>query len=178
MESKIGIKLGTSIESLRHLIAHLVQRGDFELASDHGERIAHVLLDLPVSWAFSQLDKMNSIERARTVVIVQGAHSAYSDVMASYHISGVVPLNSEPEIVSSIYAAAGALRTYTWQSGLTYMELRVARLLLKGFDTQSAASELRVSSKTINAHVSNALTKLGHESRAQFVAALLGQHRA
>ena len=53
MEDRIGIKLSTSIESLRHLIAQLVQRGDFELASDHGERIAHVLLDLPVSWAFS-----------------------------------------------------------------------------------------------------------------------------
>lgn len=178
MGDRIGVRLSTSIDSFRELVSRILQEGEIDLEPKENDNVAHVLIDAPVSWAFSQLDKMNSLERARTVVVVQSAHPAYCDVVASYHISGVVAITNEAEIVSSIYAAASALRTYSWQSGLTYMELRVSRLLLKGFSTETAARELRVSAKTINAHVSNALSKLGHDSRAQFVAALLGQHRA
>lgn len=178
MKDRVGIKLGVAAESYANLLASVLGRGDLYLAGTEGENLAHVLIDLPVSWAFEKLDALNSMDRARTVVVVQGTHAAYSDIVASYHISGVVPVGSDSELISSIYAAAAALRTYNWQSSLTYMELRVSRLLLKGYDTESAARELRVSSKTINAHVSNAIGKLGFDSRSQYVAALFGQHRA
>lgn len=178
MKDRVGITLTAANESYAQLLASVLRRGDLYLAKSESENIAHVLIDMPVSWAFEKLEALNSIDRARTVVVIQGAHSAYSDIVASYHISGVVPAGNEAEIVSSIYAAAAALRTYNWQSSLTYMELRVSRLLLKGYDTEAAAKELRISSKTINAHVSNAIGKLGFESRAQYVAALFGKHRA
>lgn len=178
MKDRVGIKLSIAMDGFGQLLANVLKRDDLYLATSGGENVAHVLIDLPISWAFAQLDAMDSVERARTVVVVQGSHAAYSDVIASYHISGVVAAGNEAEIVSCVYAAAAALRTYQWQSSLTYMELRVSRLLLKGYDTESAAKELRVSSKTINAHVSNALGKLGFDSRAQYVAALFGQHRA
>lgn len=178
VEEHVGIKLGVAIKDYAQLLASILSRGDLFVANNEGERLAHVIVDLPVTWAFKQLENLNSVERARTVVIVQGPHAAYSDIVASFHVSGVVPVGQDPEIVSSIYAAAAALRTYNWQSSLTYMELRVSRLLLKGYDTEAAARELRVSTKTINAHISNAIGKLGYDSRAQYVAALLGQHRA
>jgi len=40
------------------------------------------------------------------------------------------------------------------------------------------ADRLRITSKTVNAHVSNILNKLGHESRSQYIAALLGSSNA
>ena len=178
MKDRVGVKLSVAVDSYAQLLASVLARSDLYVAATISDNVAHVLLDLPVSWAFGKLDAMNSVDRARTVVVTQGSHTAYSDVIASYHISGVVPAGNEAEIVSSIYAASAALRTYHWQSNLTYMELRVTRLLLKGYDTESAAKELRVSSKTINAHVSNAIGKLGLDSRSQYVAALYGQHRA
>ena len=178
MKDTVGIKLSVAVDSYANLLASVLGRGDLYLARTESENLAHVFIDLPVSWAFEKLDGLNSIDRARTVVVTQGTHAAYSDIVASYHISGVVSVGNDAEIVSSIYAAAASLRTYNWQSSLTYMELRVSRLLLKGYDTEAAAKELRVSSKTINAHVSNAIGKLGYASRAQYVAALFGRHRA
>ncbi len=178
MKDQVGIKLSVAQDSYAQLLASVLKRGNLYLANSESDNVAHVLIDLPVSWAFEKLEGLNSVDRARTVVVVFGTHAAYSDIIASYHISGVVAAGNEAELVSSIYAASAALRTYNWKSSLTYMELRVSRLLLKGYDTESAAKELRVSSKTINAHVSNAIGKLSCDSRAQYVAALLGQHRA
>lgn len=51
-------------------------------------------------------------------------------------------------------------------------------MLLQGLDTSSVATKLKVTPKTVNAHVSNALSKLGFESRAQYIAALLAYHAA
>jgi DNA-binding NarL/FixJ family response regulator len=178
MKEQVGIRLSVAVDSYAQLLASVLKRDDLYIAKSETDNVAHVLIDLPVTWAFEKLEELNSIERARTVVLVLGTHTAYSDIVASYHISGVVAAGNEAEIISSIYAAAAALRTYNWKSSLTYMELRVSRLLLKGYDTEAAAKELRVSTKTINAHVSNAIGKLGCDSRAQYVAALLGQHRA
>lgn len=178
MKDQVGIRLSVAVDSYAQLLANVLKKGDLYIANSESDNMAHVLIDLPVSWAFEKLEELNSIERAKTVVVVLGTHSAYSDIVASYHISGVVAAGNEAEIVSSIYAAAAALRTYNWKSNLTYMELRVSRLLLKGYDTDSAAKALRVSTKTINAHVSNAIGKLGCDSRAQYIAALFGQHHA
>lgn len=135
--------------------------------------LAHVLLDYPLGWAIARLEHMDSVLRARTVVATQAEHPAYLDCLASYHVSGVVTSTDEPALLSGVYAAATAQRTYQWRSGLTYMELRVARALLTGHDTKGVASVLSISTKTVNAHVSNILCKSAAENRAQFVAQLL-----
>jgi DNA-binding CsgD family transcriptional regulator len=72
-------------------------------------------------------------------------------------VSGVVCSTDEPALLSGVYAAATAQRTYQWRSGLTYMELRVTRALLRGLDTRGIATSLSISAKTVNAHVSNIL---------------------
>ena len=48
--------------------------------------------------------------------------------------------------------------------------------VVQGYDTASAAESLRVTQKTVNAHVSNILTKLGLDTRAQYVATLIAHH--
>jgi len=116
---------------------------------------------------------MDSIERAKTLVITQATHPAYLDCIASFHVSGVALATDEHAILAGFYAAAASQRTYQYRSTLTYMELRVVRLLLTGSGTNDIAASLGISFKTVNAHVSNVLAKLGCDSRTQLVIALL-----
>lgn len=179
MSSKeIGVRLRSAHESFRSLINELLSRTELGSSDPTGGAVAEVILDYPLTWALSQLDGLNSIERARSLVVTQGTHPAYHDCLASYHVSGVVESTNEPGMLSGIYAAAVAQRSYHMKSDLTYMELRVTKLLLKGYDTARAADKLSISFKTVNAHVSNVLGKLGYGNRAQLVAGLLGHHQA
>ena len=178
MSQFVEIDLIASSDTYRELLRGLNQEAGIRISTGSGEPLAFVLLDFPTTWSFSQLAEMNSVDRARTVVVIQGRHNAYSDLIASYHVSGVVPVVDQGTLVSCIYAAAASMRTYTWQSGLTYMELRVSRLLLQGYDTSTVADALKVSTKTVNAHISNAIGKLGYDSRAQYIAAMLSSHHA
>lgn len=172
--SKIGLRIIVAHEDFHALIQGVMQRADIAKESSSSTSTAHLLLDLPLTWALGQLERLNSVERARTVVVTQGQHPAYLDTLASFHISGVVTSLDERTLLSRVYAAASALKTYQWKSGLTYMELRVTRLLLAGMGTEDVADRLRVSGKTVNAHISNVLVKLGYENRAQYIAAVLG----
>ena len=177
-KKQIDVRLMASNSSFRSLVQRALDQPDISLVDSTEPGSALVLLDFPITWALSQLDDMNSVERGRTVVLTQSSHGAYTDAVASFHVSGVVTSNEENQLLSSLYAAASSLKTYQWRSGLTYMELRVTRLLLRGLDTAQIAQILRVSAKTVNAHVSNVLTKLGYDSRAQYIAALLSNHVA
>ena len=175
---KTAVRLKMAHETFGSLIDEVLARSGLSAPDPTSGGVAEIILDYPLTWAFAQLDVMNSIERARTLVVTQSAHPAYHDCLASYHVSGVVESTNEPALLSGIYAAASSQRSYQWKSGLTYMELRVTRLLLKGFDTHHAAARLSISFKTVNAHVSNVLGKLGYDNRAQLVAALLSHHQA
>ncbi len=175
---KIGVRLKLAHETFGNLVDEVLARSGLSSPDPSSGGVAEIILDYPLAWAFGQLDTMNSIERARTLVVTQSAHPAYHDCLASYHVSGVVESTNEPALLSGVYAAAASQRTYQWKSGLTYMELRVTRLLLRGFDTGRAAAQLSISFKTVNAHVSNVLGKLGYDNRAQLVAGLLSHHQA
>lgn len=178
MGQKLEVVVLAARPAYRAIVEHVTQLSDIQFVDEPSPHSARVLLDFPTTWTFDKLDQLNSVERARTVVVVQSQAGPYSDVVGSYHVSGVVAAGDDESLISGIYAAAAALRTYTWRSGLTYMELRVTRLLLQGLDTRAAASRLRVTTKTINAHISNALSKLGYSSRSQYIAALLAYHAA
>lgn len=175
---RLGVAVIAARPAYRALIQHVPEISNIYFVDELGPFSARVLLDFPTTWAFGKLDELNSVERARTLVVVQSANGPYTDVVASYHVSGVVCAGDDDALISGIYAAAAAMRTYSWRSGLTYMELRVTRLLIQGLDTATVAERLRVTPKTINAHVSNAITKLGYESRSQFIAALLASYAA
>lgn len=173
---RVGFTLKAAHETFTQLVRDVLLRSGLGPSGPDNPGGAELILDYPLTWAFTQLDKLNSVEKARTLVVTQGGHPAYHDCLASYHVSGVVLTTDETALLSGVYAAAASQRSYQWKSGLTYMELRVARLLLKGYDTRSCARELSISFKTVNAHISNILGKLGLNNRAQFVAVLLGQH--
>lgn len=171
--TKVGTEIDASHPSYERLIEDALRRA--KLLGDDGPvpYLAHVILDYPLTYALARLENLDSVLRARTLVATQATHPAYLDAIASYHISGVVVSTDEPALLSGVYAAATAQRTYQWRSGLTYMELRVTRALLRGLDTRAVAHHLSISTKTVNAHVSNILCKSAAENRAQYVAQLL-----
>jgi DNA-binding CsgD family transcriptional regulator len=169
-----AVQLHASHASFRPLVEGILTRAGIPASSGFRHGVAKVVLDFPLTWAFQQLEPLNSFERSHTLVCTQASHQAYLDCLASYHLSAVVNCTDENSFLSGVYAAASAQRIYQYASGLTYMELRVTRLLLIGRDTRAIALQLRISHKTVNAHVSNILCKLGYESRAQYVAVLMG----
>ena len=171
-----AVQLNTSHASFRPLVEGVLTRAGIPASDSFQHGVAKVVLDFPLTWAFEQLEPLNSFERSHTVVCTQAYHPAYLDCLASYHLSAVVNCTDENSLLSAVFAAASAQRIYQYNSGLTYMELRVTRLLLMGRDTRELAMQLRISHKTVNAHVSNILCKLGYESRAQYVANLMGAH--
>ncbi len=175
--SKIGSRIDASHPAYERLVDEALRKA--KLIGDDGPTpyLAHVLLDFPLTWALKRLEGLDSVLRARTLVATQASHPVYLDCLASYHVSGVVTSTDEPALLSGVYAAATAQRTYQWRSGLTYMELRVTRLLLRGLDTKELASTLSIATKTVNAHISNVLCKTGAENRAQLIAHLIdGSH--
>jgi DNA-binding CsgD family transcriptional regulator len=173
-KDRVGTRIAASHPNYERLIDETLRRA--KLIDDDGPTpyLAHVILDYPLTWALARLEGLDSVLRARTLIATQATHPVYLDCLASYHVSGVVNSTDEPALLSGVYAAATAQRTYQWRSGLTYMELRVTRALLRGLDTKSVATHLSISTKTVNAHVSNILCKSAAETRAQYVAQLLG----
>lgn len=171
---QVGVDVDASHPNYEKVIEEILTAAGLLTPEGPVQYLARVILDFPLTWAISRLERSDSIMRARTLVATQATHPVYLDCLASYHVAGVVTSTDEPAILSGVYAAATAQKTYQWRSGLTYMELRVTRLLLQGHETRSAAAALSISTKTVNAHVSNILCKLGYENRAQFVAHLLG----
>lgn len=146
---------------------HVTTTTEFELG------VARVLLDYPLTYALRELATLSSFERSHTLVCTQGVHDVYLDCLASFHVAAVTNTFDNYGVIAGVHSAANARRHYSYQSSLTYMELRVTRLLLLAISKTTLAQHLNITSKTINAHVSNILTKIGHESRAQYIAALL-----
>ncbi len=152
----------------------VLRQADIELIDSLTEGAAHVVIDTPFGWTFEHLASIDGPTRTRTLVVTPGTHPAYLDCVASHHVSGVASLTEPHSILAGLYAAASGQRSYHYRSPLTFMELRVIRLLLQGEDTEGTATSLGVSFKTVNAHVSNALGKLGADSRAQLLVKVLG----
>jgi len=170
----LGLFVSSAHPAYLAWIQALLQRSDVDVRDTLDDDVAHVLIDAPFGWTLHRLAQLDGTTRSRTLIVTARTHPAYLDCLASHHVSGVATVTEPHDIVAGAYAAASSKRTYHYRSNLTFMELRVLRLLLQGVDTLTAANRLDVSYKTINAHVSNALGKLGVEGRAQMIVHLLG----
>jgi DNA-binding CsgD family transcriptional regulator len=141
-----------------------------------GHPDALVVFDAQPWGVFHLLEDLQSVARSRTAVVTRPVHPIVSDCVASYHLANTFSPRHEElttdELSLLVGAALSGTRTYQWRSGLTYMELRVTRLLLVGETTRSIASRLSISSKTVNAHMSNILAKTGTENRTHYLTLL------
>lgn len=159
------------------LLESSIQSVGIQLSEEFEHGVARVLLDFPLTYALRELNDLSSFERSHTVVCTQARNEVYFDCLASFHVAAVTNIFDKFGVIAGLHSAASAQRHYAYQSGLTYMELRVTRLLLLAVAKDDLTSRLQITTKTVNAHVSNILSKLGHESRSQYIAALLSDMR-
>ena len=151
------IQLLSSHASFEPLVDHTLDKAGIHRSAQFGRGVAKVILDFPLTWAFAQLELLNSFERARTVVCTQSGNKAYLDCLGSYHLSAVVEATDEKSLLSAVYAASDAQRIYQYQSGLTYMELRVT-----GSWPANCISHIRRSTRMFPTFWANSATKAGH----------------
>jgi DNA-binding NarL/FixJ family response regulator len=173
-KNPVRAKIQASHPGYERLVQDALERSNLIGDATTGAFTATIVLDYPITWGLKYVERLDSVRRARTMVATQATHPAYHDCLISCHVAGVVSSTDEPALLSGVYAAATANRIGAYyKSGLTFMELRVIRGLLCAMETSQVAAHLSISPKTVNAHVSNALAKLGLTSRAQMIAALL-----
>ncbi len=77
---------------------------------------------------------------------------------------------SEPERVLQDSTPTPRQRAKQEYGGLTEREREVAKLIVEGKSNREIGQELVVGVKTVEAHVTRSLTKLGFSSRAQIAA--------
>ena len=101
-------------------------------------------------------------------------------------LSDRVPLDALPTLeqrmddVRAVLDAVGSERAALLgvsdgSASLSPREREVAALLSRGLSNRQMAEELAISVATVERHVANTLTKLGHRSRAQIAAWAMGQ---
>lgn len=127
-----------------------------------------LVLDFPTGFALRELEA-DSVPCSRTTVVTASGSLEYRDCLASYQVRAVQMIGDDHAVQRSLSSNGRA----AYVSRLTMTERLVLRLLLQGYSNTQVAARLRVTNKTISAHVSNMLRKLGYESRAQLVAGIL-----
>lgn len=135
---------------------------------------AVVLVDLPPCWALEKLAGWDSVRRARTVVLTPLSHPAYHDCVGGHHVCAVLDMRDLIGLRKAVLASLLPTRLFTYRTALSPMQLGVATQLLLGGETRAIAGVFGISSRTVNAHVSALLEKLGYGSRSQFIACVLG----
>lgn len=140
-----------------------------------GDNPGTIILDLPTGYALRQLENLTPAQRKRAIVITPALHPAYHDVLASYHVRLVTPANDQSglQLAKMLLHDNEFIPGFHSRTGITYMEARVLRLAILGHSTQAIGRALSINVKTVNAHISNLLGRLGHHSRAQLIAHLL-----
>jgi len=150
--------------------------GYFQIASDYAPGVVQVLYDDPLLYALERLEALPEAQLPSTAVSTSATHPVYLDCLASYGPSGVFLATDETAALRAIQAAHLGITSYRMTSGLSPNQLRVVRLLLRGWRTDEIAAQLGITTKTVNSHISNVLGQLGYKDRAQLVAKVLGSY--
>jgi DNA-binding CsgD family transcriptional regulator len=171
--TSLSIVVQASDEKLRMLVEGMVAQAGLAIADNYRPGI-HLVVDNPLTWAFTALEALPKRERAFAVVSTPATHAVYRDCLMSYRPSGAFFHTDATGGIAALYAAAVGAASYTMTSGLTLTELRIVRLLLQGHTTKAIAAQLCVKCSTINTHFSSILRKTGCCDRAQLVVRILG----
>jgi DNA-binding SARP family transcriptional activator/DNA-binding CsgD family transcriptional regulator len=140
-------------------------RGAVELAADDGRGALPALRRARRLW--QELEAPYEEAQAR-VLIAQASRSLGDDETASLELAAARGVFEQLGATSDVVRAdslGGAVASSN-NGGLTSRELQVLRLLAAGESNKSIASELVVSKRTVDRHVSNIFTKIRVTSRA------------
>ena len=116
---------------------------------------------------------LTRLERSGAAAQLGRHHQALSDVKAA--LRDLVALGARPHVVVAerwlaTLGAPPVARASPPGPGLTPQEIAVSRLVRKGLSNREIASELFLSTKTVEFHLSHVFLKLGITSRTQLVA--------
>jgi ATP/maltotriose-dependent transcriptional regulator MalT len=163
-----GISLGQELGDKQLIASHLL--GLAKVSAAKGQPYRAARLFAAADLLCDQLDMLlDPVERAAHERVVSAVHiqlgeEAFAAAWSEGH-------NMTPEQVLVIMEPATmsrqALAVPTVASELTTRELEVAALVAQGNSNRSIAALLVVSERTVEAHVSNILARLGFTSRAQ-----------
>ena len=146
----------------------------FEVTKDEADAM-RVLVDIPAGFAVRELQKAPRADARRCVVITPNGSAIYRDALRSFGLLAVITLDDPlPTVAFKLSEALTGRRTHEQYEVLSVSETRVVRLLLCGLAGSEIAGALGVTVKTVNAHVSNLLTRVGFTDRAALVAKVLG----
>ena len=133
---------------------------------------------------------------SRMSILAHTCHPVATDMLRSFHVRAVITERDlRPEhgrthdttvlinVARAITSAFADQTTGNWQSGLTYMELRILRQFIRlagempndaeassaTVISDSIAKTFSISRKTVNSHFSNVLAKLGFDTRAELL---------
>lgn len=148
---------------LRALAAYA--QGTVELASGRPQAALAPLREAAEHW--QQLDAPYEVARARLELAlacrdlgdVESSQLDFDAARATFERLGAAPDLARLDTVRAHAAPEPA-------HGVTPRELQVLRRIATGMTNKAIASELRLSERTVDRHVSNLLTKLGVSSRA------------
>jgi DNA-binding CsgD family transcriptional regulator len=158
---------------IRSLSAHAA--GSVSLAEGN---VRAALATLRQAWAgWRELDVLYEAARVRVLIGLacralgdeDGAEMELDAARSVFQLLGAVPDLARVEELSRMTAPKAA-------GGLTAREVEVLRLVAAGKTNRAIASELIISEKTVAAHMSNILTKLGLPSRAAATAYAYEHH--
>lgn len=125
-----------------------------------------LLLDMPRGYALKRLWQTDgSLRRAKTVVVTDNPDRVYRDVLLARGPAAVVDLDAD-----AITAAVKGRRVEGVTQDrqiLTWMEAQTVGLALLGMSTAELGERLRITTKTVNAHISSAIRKAGASSRSE-----------
>lgn len=121
---------------------------------------------------------LDSLQRRRTVFLTRHTHPLYLAAAAWQRV--VIIRWSEPDralLLALGLAGSNIVATDTRRrSLLTPREAGAVLHMLLGCSTMEIADALGISPKTVNAHVSNLMTKHGYRERASLIADALTQY--
>jgi DNA-binding CsgD family transcriptional regulator/tetratricopeptide (TPR) repeat protein len=122
---------------------------------------------MPFELAESALEKGVLLSRAGNLDAGKAEVTAASGGFASL---GAVPFTDRADRILAGLGASPALRASPPRVALTPQEIAVSRLVRKGLSNREIATELFLSTKTVEFHLSHVYLKLGVRSRTQLVA--------
>ncbi|TWD73026.1 putative ATPase [Kribbella amoyensis] len=153
------------------------------LASNHDAEIADALLETARAAAASaglRYDEAQAAERLGLGRCERGDARGGADLEAALRLYGALPAARDVARVCRSMRQHGVPIPYPWRGGrpalggtLSAREYRVAALAAAGRTNQEIATELFLSRRTVESHVSSALRKLGCATRKNLATLLL-----
>lgn len=135
--------------------------------NDGIKRYAELILNRPVHMAY---EMQTSNHQAPTQIILSNSENGLVDGNGHRHLQNNQPESSIKLSKFARRASDKLIQYELTQIGITQRELEILKCLSLGMEDKSISTQLQISIKTVSAHVSSIINKLGANNRTHAVA--------